>query len=172
MTSTANLGDLGNVESLKYLAVWNKSTAGSSAIAKGKVVKLTESTGVGAVTPASANVLGPFGVVPALYPVNVDADATFTVLTGGGEVYVKADGAIKPNGRVQPSAATAGEVVAFIVADSGTTPSEAQVELAGEKFNAVVGYYLGHVDEGSGFSKPATDAADGDIIRIRLVGGL
>lgn len=172
MTSVANAGDLGNVETLKYQAIWKKATSGSSAIAPGKVAKLTESTGIGAVAPASANVLGPFGVVPKLYPVNVDADDTFTVITGGGEVYVTADGAIKPNSRVQCSASTAGEVVAFTVAAAGTTPSEAEVELAGETFNKVVGTYVGHVDEGSGFTNEATDAADGDIIRIRLIGGL
>ena len=172
MTSQVAIGDLGNTETLKYQAIWKKATSGGSAILPGKVVKLTESTGVAAITPASANVLGPFGVVPNLYPLNADSDDTFTVITGGGEVYVKADGAIKPNSRVQPSAATAGEVVAFVVAAAGTTPSEAEVELAGEKFNAVVGTYVGHVDEGSGLAQEATDAADGDIIRIRLVGGL
>ena len=168
MTSSVAIGDLGNVETLKYQKIWKKATSASSAILPGKVVKLTESTGVGAIAPASAGVKGPFGVVPRLYPVNVDADDTFTVITGGGEVYVKADGAIKPNSRVQCSASTAGEVVAYVVAAAGTTPTEAEVEAAGEAFNQVVGTYLGHVDEGSGLAAEATDAADGDIIRIAL----
>lgn len=169
MASDVAAGHIPNVESLKYLKIRSKS--GSTAISVGKVVKLTEGTGVVAVTPASANVLGPFGVIPNLYPVNVTTDTSTLVLTGGGQVYVTADGAIKPGSRVQPSASTAGEVVAFVVAAAGTTPTEAEVELAGEKFNAVVGIYEGHVDEGDGLDNPATDAADGDIIRISLVGG-
>lgn len=171
MASTVAIGDLGNVESLAYKRILTKATSGGSKILPGKVVKITESTGVGAIAPASANVLGPFGVVPNLAPLNVDADDTFQVVVAPAEVYVKADGAIKPNSRVQCASGTAGEVVAFTVAAAGTTPTEAEVELAGETFNKVVGIYLGHVDEGSGLVNEATDAADGDIIRIRLTGG-
>lgn len=160
-------GDLGNVETMKYRAIWKKATSGGSAIAPGLVVKLTESTGVGAV--AATNALGPFGVVPRLTPVNVDADDTFQVITGG-EIYVTADGAIKPNQRVMISGATAGQVVAFAVAAAGASPTEAEVESAGEAFNKVVGIYLGHEGEGSGLTNEATDAADGQVIRILLNG--
>lgn len=155
--TTALAGDLGNVESLAYRAIYKKATSGGSAILPGKVVKLTETTGVAALAPAAAAVTGPFGVVPRLAPLNVDADDTFQVVKAPAEVYVTADGVIKPNARVQCSTATAGEVVAFVI-DSPVIDEE------------VVGVYLGKVDQGSGLVNEASDAADGDIIRIKLVG--
>ena len=157
MVSNVGVGHVANSESLKYLKIRNKATSGGSAIAVGAVVKLTEATGAVAITPASADVVGPFGVIPNLYPVNVDADAQTLVMMGGGQVYVRADGAIKPGQRVKCSAATAGQVVAY--AGTAVDPSE-----------LTVGIYEGHVDEGQGIGNPATDAADNDIIRVSLAG--
>lgn len=155
--STAVAGDLGNVESLKNYAIWKKATGASSAIAPGLVVKLTNSTGVGAVATAGTEIDGPFGVVPKLYPLNTDSDDTFNVITGeGAEMYVTADGVIKPNAEVALSASTDGQVVAFATGSPTADPK------------SIVGTYLGHVDEGSGLDNEATDAADGDVIRIRL----
>ena|SRR5687768_7044216 len=165
--TTALAGDLGNVETMKYRAIWKKATSGGSAILPGKVVKLTESTGVGALAPTTAGLTGPFGVVPRLAPVNVDSDDTFQVITGG-EIYVTADGAIKPNQRVMPSTSTAGEVVAYVAPAASASPTQAEVNTAAEAQQKIVGIYLGHVDEGSGLTNEATDAADGQVIRILL----
>jgi hypothetical protein len=156
MTS-AVAGDLGNVESLQYKAIYKKATSGGSAIAPGAVVKLTEATGVGALAPAAAAVTGPFGVVPRLNPINVDADDTFQVVKAPAEVYVVADGVIKPNARVQCATGTAGRVIAFVI-DSPVIDEE------------IVGVYLGKVDEGSGLVNEGSDAATGNTIRIRLTG--
>lgn len=167
--STKFAGDLGNVETFEKLAIWNKATSASSAIAAGKVVQLNESTGVAAVATAAAGLKGPFGVVPRLKPLNVDSDPTFIVVTGkGAEMYVVCQGAIKPNARVGLSATVDGAVAAFVPAAASASPTEAEVEAAGEAFNRVVGEYVGHVDEGSGLENPASDAADGETIRIKL----
>lgn len=164
---TVVAGDPGNTEALKYIVTGTKATGGSSAIAVGKVVKLTESTGVWSSAATSSK--GPFGVCANVYPVNGDSDAIINV-ANGGEWYVTADGAIKPYTRVVVSASTAGEVIAFSSTSIDTTPAQADVVAARDEFSRIVGIYLGHEGEGKGGTVP-TDAADGDIIRILLGGG-
>jgi len=165
---TVVAGDAGNTESLKYIVTGTKATGGSSAIAVGKVVKLTEATGVWSAAATSSK--GPFGVCANVYPVNGDSDAIINVAVGGGEWYVTADGAIKPYARVMISGSTAGEVVTWASATIDTTPAQADVVAARDEFSKVVGIYLGHEGEGKGGTVP-TDAADGEIIRILLGGG-
>lgn len=156
MVSNVGIGHVADPESLKYIEIRNKATSGGSAIAVGKVVKVTETTGLVAIAPAAAGVAGPFGVIPNLSPINVDADGTTQVLMGGGSIYVRADGAIKPGSRVKCSAATAGEVIAIV---PGTDSNDLSV-----------GTYEGHADEGQAIGNTPTDAADNDVIRISLGG--
>jgi hypothetical protein len=127
----------------RQIEIGKKSTAGGSAIAKGRIVFLTEGTGLWAI--ATAGSTGRMGVVPALAPVNVDADPTLNVVSGpGAEIYVEANAAIKPGADVGP--------------DTGGKAKN----VFGGPFS-----YVGHYGEGSGHGQPATDAAQGDPIRIR-----
>ena len=130
------------------LEIGNKSTAGSSAIAAGRVVFLTQATGVWAI--ATSGSTGRMGVVPNLAPLNVDADGTLTVAARtGARYYVEANGAIKPGGQVIPD--TGGKVKA-------TTGG------------AGFAVYEGHYGEGSGLGNAPTDAAAAEAVRIRLTG--
>jgi hypothetical protein len=127
----------------EQIEIGHKSTAGSSAVAIGRIVFHTESTGLWAI--ATAGSTGRMGVVPALDPINVDASPTLNVVTGPGtEIYVEANAAIKPGAGVGP--------------DTGGKAKN----VFGGQFS-----YVGHYGEGSGHGEPATDAAQGDAIRIR-----
>jgi hypothetical protein len=129
----------------RQIEIGKKST--STAIAVGRIAFLTESTGLWAI--ATSGSTGRMGVVPALAPVNVAADATVNIVSGpGAEIYVEANAAIKPGADVGP--------------DTG-----------GKAKNVFGGQwsYVGHYGEGSGHGQPATDAAAGDAIRIRKKNG-
>jgi len=167
---TVAVGDLGNTESLRLIGNGKKATGGGSAVAAGKVIKLTQSTGVWAVAGTSA--AGILSVVPNVYPANTDSGDDILFLKAGAEVYVTADGAIKPHANVMVSASTAGEVITYAVTAIDATPAQADVEAARDEFTKIVGVYLGHEGEGESEGKPVTDAADGDKIRIRLGGGM
>jgi hypothetical protein len=147
------------------IEIGNKSTAGSSAIAVGRVVFLTESTGLWAI--ATAGSTGRMGVIPNLDPVNVDADPSLQVATGiGSEWYVEAAGAIKPGARCMPT--TGGKLIQYVAGDVTTTVSEANVEAAIKDFERAPFVYKGHYDEASGLKKKPTDAANGQAIRVRI----
>lgn len=156
MASTNNPGDWvqGSEKFLKADA--KKATSGGSAISRGAVVILNAGTGVWAKAAATLNLTGRKGICTHT---NLDADPTFTIMTGGGIVYGVADGAIKPGDAVSTSDGTAGRVKAH------TAPAAAP-----DNNRIIVGYYEGHADEGDGSADhPATDAAQGDTIKIRLV---
>jgi hypothetical protein len=82
-------------------------------------------------------------------------DATAAATTGsvfddiGSEINATADGAITPNSYVMRSGTTAGQVIAYTGTDE----------------TLIVGRYLRHEGEDSA---DQTDAADGDIIVVRL----
>ena len=126
-----------------------KSTGASTALSTGKVVALTESTGIWAQGTSGNDTR--LGVIPKLYwgkDINTDSSSKCLVLTGvGAEVYVEASAALKPGRRV-------------VAGDGGTVKAWA----SGNWF----GFYVGHYGEGSGFDQPATDAASGDAVRIRI----
>ena len=84
-----------------------------------------------------------------------------------GTVIVRADGAIKRGAYVQPSGTTAGEVVEYAASSAGGTPSQSDVNTAGGNWRNVVGRYIGKPGQ-VGPGELATDAADGDLILIRL----
>lgn len=121
-----------------------KKTTGA-AITKGDVV----AKGTGGDTDkwlrASTTSTGPFAVA---IESALAADTGFSMVDDG-EVLVTADGAITPNSYVMRSGTTAGQVVAY----SGTDEA------------LIVGRYLRHEGEDAA---DQTDAADGDIIVIRL----
>jgi len=127
--------------------IGKKATGASSAIAYGRVVFLTGSSGLWAI--ATTGSTGRMGVVPKLAPINVDADTTLQVVAAPrAEIYVESLGAIKPGQQLLP--ATGGKVIA-------TT---------GQGFAV----YKGHYGEGSGLGNDPTDGASGEAVRIELSG--
>ena len=125
-----------------------KATGAGSALVTGRVVHLTNSTGLWA--RGTSGDAGRAGVVPKIYwgkDVNTDASDECVILTGvGAEVYVESDGAIKPGAKVT-------------FGDAGTVKAWTT--------GKVVGKYMGHYGEGTA-NEPPTDAADGDAVRIAL----
>ena len=94
---------------------------------------------------ASTTSTGPFAVA-----VEDEVAATTSLsMVDDGEINVVSDGVITPNSYVMRSGTTAGQVVAY----SGTDEA------------LIVGRYLRHEGEDSA---DQTDAADGDIIVVRL----
>ena len=117
----------------------------SAAITKGQVV----AKGTGGDTDkwliASTTSTGPFGVCIEDAALNT----TSFSMVDDGEVLVTADGVITPNSYVMRASATAGQVIAY----------------AGTNEALIVGRYLRHEGEDSA---DQTDAADGDVVVIRL----
>jgi hypothetical protein len=133
----------------RAIELGEKATGVGSAVPIGRVVAITEATGVWA-TATSGNDTR-LGVIPKLYPgkdVNTDSSAKITVLTGpNAEVYCEADAAIVVGQRVV--AANGGRVKAWT---------------SGNWF----GVYMGHYGEGSGQDNAATDAVANDAVRIKI----
>lgn len=155
MVSNVSVGDWVQ-GSERFLRPVKKATGGSTAIARGKVVALNESTGVWGLPGTGGAVYTRKGVVTHT---NTDSDATMIIMTGGGTVYVTADGAIKPDSPVETSTSNDGNVIALSA--SGTYAANIGRE--------PLGYYRGHADEGDGSSdNPATDAAATDKIKVEL----
>jgi len=150
---TVLAGDLRDSESLgRYITTCGKATSGGSAIPVGRLVKITEATGIGA--QATAADAGPFGVTPRLFPASQDADPTFTVVRGNGcEVYLETTSVLKQHQEV--------------VADTGGKIKAKAAEADG----LVVGEYMGKEGEGRAHGKPITDAAATNIVCIRFKKG-
>jgi hypothetical protein len=117
----------------------------SAAIAKGDVVAKGTGGDTDKWLKAATTSVGPFGVCIEAAALNT----TSFSLIEDGEVNVTADGAITPNSYVMRSGSTAGQVVTY----------------AGTNEALIVGRYLRHEGEDSA---DQTDAADGDIIVIRI----
>jgi len=127
----------------RQIEVGKKATGSSSAIAPGRIAFLTESTGIWAIGTSGST--GRQGVIPALAPVNLDADDHLIIVTGpGSEIYVEGNGAIKPGADVVPD-----------------TGGKAKAGFGGQWS------YVGHYGEGSGLGIPATDGAAAEAWRIR-----
>lgn len=142
-----------------------KATGASSAIAPGRAVFLTESTGEWAIT--TSNSTGRQGIVPKLHPTNVDADDTLQVATGkNSEWYAEAGGAIKVGARCRGT--TGGKIVQYAAADVTATPTEATIEAAIKDFQNGPFIYKGHYGEASGLYNTPTDAANAEAIRVRI----
>jgi len=135
----------------------------SAAIVKGNVCTVT--TGKFNKAAATANLVKPFLVA-------TKAAATADTTVQGimqGIVYVKGEGAITVNALVATSGTTAGAVAAYTAsAQNTTTPTGTQNITAAADFQRVIGIYLGHENEGDGYTIP-TDAVDGDTIRILML---
>ena len=128
-----------------------KATTASSALVTGRVVHLTNSTGLWA--RATSGDAGRIGVVPKIYwgkDVNTDSSDDCVILTGvGAEVYVEAAAAIKPGAKV-------------VAGDGGTVKAWTS--------GTHIGVYKGHYGEGTA-GEPPTDASAGEAIRIALEPG-
>ena len=143
-----------------------------NAISVGAVVVPDTSTAPDAykIAPASATVLGPFGV--CVNKAAAAADTAFAMALPGSLVAVKAQGAIEVGKEVQCSASVAGSVAVFAQSTISASPTQPEVQNARDDRLRVVGRYICH-DTGVEMSgkTPATAAADGDTIII-LLGGL
>jgi len=148
----------------RNLEIGVKATGVGTAVAVGRVVFHTQSTGQWAI--ATDGSTGRMGVVPKLDPVNVDGDDTITVATGINSAwYVEANGTIKPGGRAQPSA---GGTLKSYVAGNVATPTEASIEAAIQDFERAPFVYEGHYGEGSGLGNKPTDILDNEVGRFRI----
>ena len=116
-----------------------------AAITKGDVVAKGTAGDSDKWLKASTTSVGPFAVCIQ----DAAASDTSFSMVDDGEVLVTADGVITPNAYVMRASATAGQVIAYTGTDETT----------------LVGRYLRHEGEDSG---DQTDAADGDVIVIRL----
>jgi len=150
---------LGDYEGLDYIVYTEPKAA--SIITKGAVCDRNAS-GDWRVCPITG-FSAPYGVAVKN---KTAGDPDLPILTEG-TVIVRADGPIKRGAYVQPSAATAGEVVEYAASASGGTPAAADVNTAGANWRNVVGRYIGHPGE-VGPKELATDATDGQLIIIRL----
>jgi len=140
----------------KFLRPVKKATGGGSAIPRGKIVALNESTGVWGLPGTGGAVYSRTGVVTHT---NLDADATMIIGTAGGIYYVTFDGVVKPDSPIEPSGTNDGNAVALSA--SGTYAANIGRE--------GVGFYRGHVDEGDGSSDhPATDTAATDVGKVEI----
>jgi len=140
----------------KFLRPVKKATGGGSAIPRGKIVALNESTGVWGLPGTGGAVYSRTGVVTHT---NLDADATMIIGTAGGIYYVTFDGVVKPDAPIEPSGTNDGNAVALSA--SGTYAANIGRE--------GVGFYRGHVDEGDGSSDhPATDTAATDVGKVEI----
>ena len=129
------------------IRVGKKASGGSSAIAVGRVVFHTGSSGLWAI--ATSGSTGRMGVIPNLDPVNVDGDTELQVAIDG-EWIVEANGAIKPGEQVLPD--TGGKVKA-------TT-------------GAGFAFYVGHPNEGgNSVGNAPTDAAAAEAVKISIKRG-
>lgn len=164
MASTVNPGDWVQ-GSERFLRIVKKASGGGSAIARGKIVVLNESTGVWALAGTASK--GKFGVVTHT---NLDADTAMVIGTGGGTFYVTFDGAVKPDAPCEISGSTAGEAVQYVRPTVSGTPTQTEVENARDAFTEICGFYRGHTDEGDGsLDHTITDAADGNVGKLELL---
>jgi len=130
------------------LEAGKKATGASSAIAVGRVVFQTSSSGLWAI--ATSGSTGRMAIVPKLHQGdgNTDGSASITVAARpGAQYFVEANGAIKPGSQVLPD--TGGKV----------------------KSTSAQGFavYKGHDGEGSN-GNPPTDAAAAEAVIIELSG--
>lgn len=164
MTSKVEPGDWVQ-GSERFLRVVEKATGGGSAIARGKIVVLNESTGIWGL--AGTGTKGKFGVVTHT---NLDADAVMTIMMGGGTVYVTFDGTVQEDAPCEISGTTAGEAVQYTRPTVSGSPTQAEVQNARDAFTEICGFYRGHADEGDGSKDHLiVEAADGDVGKLELI---
>jgi hypothetical protein len=124
-----------------------KATGVGSTLITGRVVNLTNSTGIWA--QGTSGNTGRAGIIPKLYQgylVNTDSSSNVVVLTGqGAEFYAEAYDTIKPDAKV-------------IFGDNGT--------LKAWSSGMYVAVYKGHYGEASGSGEPATDLTAGQAGRF------
>ena len=150
---------LGDYEGLDYIVYTEPKAA--SIITKGDVCD-RNSSGDWRECPTTG-FSAPFGVAVKS---KTASEPDLPILTEG-TVIVRADGTIKRGAYVMPSATTAGEVIEFTASSAGGTPSQSDVNTAGANWRTVIGRYIGKPGQ-VGPGELATDAADGDLILIRL----
>lgn len=164
---TVAIGDYANDEDLHHnCEIGKKATGASSAIAPGRGVFHTQSSGLWAITTTSSS--GRLGIIPNKHPLNLDGDATLQVETRKGvAMYVEAGGAIKPGGRCRPDAN--GKFIAAVAIDVTATVNESTVETALNLMDRPNEFwYEGHEGEGEGLANTPTDAANAEKIRVRI----
>jgi len=160
--NNAEIGDLAKTAGIEVIS--RKSDA--TGCAKGEIVHFS-TAGLAIVGTTAGTQADGFGV--ALEAVAANADGRFAI--GNTWVYVKAGAAIIPfnavaidatAGRAGPNNEPADAVLNTIFAE---TEAQDEIDLVRDYFGKHVGRYIGHQLEEVG---DPTDAADGDVIIIRL----
>ena len=154
--SNAAAGDFARTTGIEVIS--RKSDA--TGMAKGDVVHF-DTAGLAVKATSTGTQADGFGV--ALEAVAANADGRFAI--GNTWVYVLAGAAIIPYQLLKVDA-TAGRVAAHDKpADANAIFANAELDAARDYFGLTVGRFIGHQLEEVG---DPTDAADGDVIAIRL----
>ena len=154
--SNAAAGDFARTTGIEVIS--RKSDA--TGMAKGDVVHF-DTAGLAVKATSTGTQADGFGV--ALEAVAANADGRFAI--GNTWIYVLAGAAIVPYQLLKVDA-TAGRVAAHDKpADANSIFANAELDAARDYFGLTVGRYIGHQLEEVG---DPTDAADGDVIAIRL----
>ena len=137
---------------------FNKSAA---AITKGDVCYLDPADDMWKKAPTSAK--GDFAVaVKDFLAADTQAELCYE-----GHVTVTADGTIKPHNPVAISAATAGQVIEY-AATAVSAADTTNITNARDEHLRIVGFYVGKPNNNEREGGVLTDAADGDVIIVKL----
>ena len=160
--NNAAAGDLAKTSGVEVVSRKSDGTGCS----KGQIVHFS-TAGLAIIGTSSGTIADGFGV--ALEDVAANADGRFAV--GNTWVYVIAGEAIIPNNLVDIDA-TAGRAGSHsepantdLNSIFSDTEAEAEIDLVRDYLGQIVGLYMGHQLEEVG---DPTDAADGDVIAIRM----
>jgi len=154
--SNAAIGDLAKTSGIEVISRKSDGTG----MAKGEVVHF-DTAGLAVLGTSTGTQADGFGV--ALEAVAANADGRFAI--GNTWIYVKAGSAIIPYQLVKIDA-TAGRVTNHDKpADANSIFANAELDAARDYFGFALGRFIGHQLEEVG---DPTDAADGDVIIIRL----
>ena len=154
--NNAAKGDLAKTGGAEIISV----TSDATGFAKGEIVSF-DSNGLAQLATDAHEIGQGFGVALETASAN---ETAVRIAVGNTYVYVLAGEAIKPNFLVDVDA-TAGRAGQHgNTSDTTTTITAVDVNLVKDYFGRTVGRYIGHQLE----ELAATDAADGDVIGIRL----
>lgn len=153
--NNAAIGDLAKTGGAEIISV----TADATGFAKGELVSF-DANGLAELSGAGDEIGDGFGI--ALETASA-SEANIRIAVGNTYVYCKAGEAIKPFALVKADA-TGGRIGSHKTVADVTTNTTAAINGIKDYFGLAVGRYIGHQLE----EALTTDAADGDIIAVRL----
>lgn len=154
--NNAAKGDLAKTGGAEIISV----TSDSTGFSKGEIISF-DSNGLAQLADDTHEIGQGYGV--ALETASAGETAV-RIAIGNTYVYVKAGEAIKPNFLIDVDATDGRAGQHGNTANATTTLDLAEVNLIKDYFGRTVGRYIGHQLE----ELAATDAADGDVIAVRL----